>query len=473
MVFSSAIFLFIFLPVVLILYYLLPSRWRNALLLAASILFYTWGEPRFILILLASVTADYFVARAMDKRDGRARKQWLILSIILNLGLLAYFKYANFFIDNVQQFYRLLGLEPFAWHKVALPIGISFVTFQKISYMVDVYRRDHEPQRRWEILALYILMFPQLIAGPIIRYKDIVAQLQDRSANDTAENRMNGLFRFFVGLSKKVLIANVLAQQVDIIFATAPTDLATGTAWIGMLAYTLQIYFDFSGYSDMALGLGRLFGFSFPENFNFPYISQNFTEFWRRWHITLGSWMKDYLYIPLGGNRISTRRTYFNLVVVFLLSGLWHGAAWTFVVWGLYHGFFLVLDKLGFKDLLRKTGRIPAMLITFLFVMLGWVIFRSDSLTYAGAYMGRLFTFSNVADGILLDARFITVLIAASLLAFSGLLRSIEQKANELFNRSHSRSGWITIALILLLLYVLNGSALLAGGFNPFIYFRF
>lgn len=473
MVFSSAIFLFIFLPVVLILYYLLPSRWRNALLLAASILFYTWGEPRFILILLASVTADYFVARAMDKRDGRARKQWLILSIILNLGLLAYFKYANFFIDNVQQFYRLLGLEPFAWHKVALPIGISFVTFQKISYMVDVYRRDHEPQRRWEILALYILMFPQLIAGPIIRYKDIVAQLQDRSANDTAENRMNGLLRFFVGLSKKVLIANVLAQQVDIIFATAPTDLATGTAWIGMLAYTLQIYFDFSGYSDMALGLGRLFGFSFPENFNFPYISQNFTEFWRRWHITLGSWMKDYLYIPLGGNRISTRRTYFNLVVVFLLSGLWHGAAWTFVVWGLYHGFFLVLDKLGFKDLLRKKGRIPAMLITFLFVMLGWVIFRSDSLTYASAYMGRLFTFSNVADGILLDARFITVLIAASLLAFSGLLRSIEQKANELFNRSHSRGGWIIIALILLLLYVLNGSALLAGGFNPFIYFRF
>lgn len=473
MVFSSAIFLFIFLPVVLILYYLLPHRWRNVLLLAASILFYTWGEPRFILILLASITADYFISRAMNKREGKARKLWLACSIVLNLGLLAYFKYANFFIENVQHFYQLLDLEPFAWHKVALPIGISFVTFQKISYMVDVYRRDHEPQQRWELLALYILMFPQLIAGPIIRYKDIVAQLQDRSAYDTAENRMNGLFRFFVGLSKKVLIANVLAQQVDIIFATAPDSLSTGTAWIGMLAYTLQIYFDFSGYSDMALGLGRLFGFSFPENFNFPYISRNFTEFWRRWHITLGSWMKDYLYIPLGGNRISTRRTYFNLVVVFLLSGLWHGAAWTFVVWGLYHGFFLVLDKLGFKDLLRKTGRMPATAITFLFVMLGWVIFRSDSLTYAGAYLRRLFSFSCVADGIILDARFVTVLIAATLLAFSGLHNTIEQKANGLFNLNHHKSGWIIIAIIIFTLYVLNGSALLAGGFNPFIYFRF
>ena len=392
---------------------------------------------------------------------------------MLNLAILAYFKYANFFIDNVQQFYSWLGLVPFEWHKVALPVGISFVTFQKISYMVDVYRRDHEAQRRWDVLALYILMFPQLIAGPIIRYKEIVAQLKDRSATDTPDNRLHGLFRFLVGLSKKVLIANVLAQQVDIIFATAPGELAAGTAWIGMLAYTMQIYFDFSGYSDMALGLGRMFGFSFPENFNFPYISQSFTEFWKRWHITLGHWMKDYLYIPLGGNRKGEGRTYLNLVIVFFLSGLWHGAAWTFVVWGLYHGLFLILDKWGLRKLLDKMGKVPSVLLTFLLVMVGWVIFRADTIGYAVAYLGRLFTFAAPADGILLDTRFVVMLILATLLAFSGLIPSVEQRANKLFDKILTPRRAITVTVLAILLYVLNSSALLAGGFNPFIYFRF
>lgn len=473
MVFSSATFLFIFLPVVLVLYYLVPARWRNGILLAASLLFYSWSEPRFIALLLVSITADYFIARRMDLAEGGKRKGWLVGSLVLNLAILAYFKYANFFIDNVQQFYGWLGLVPFEWHKVALPVGISFVTFQKISYMVDVYRRDHEAQRRWDVLALYILMFPQLIAGPIIRYKEIVAQLKDRSATDTPDNRLHGLFRFLVGLSKKVLIANVLAQQVDIIFATAPGELAAGTAWIGMLAYTMQIYFDFSGYSDMALGLGRMFGFSFPENFNFPYISQSFTEFWKRWHITLGHWMKDYLYIPLGGNRQGEGRTYLNLVIVFFLSGLWHGAAWTFVVWGLYHGLFLILDKWGLRKLLDKMGKVPSVLLTFLLVMVGWVIFRADTLGYAVAYLGRLFTFAAPADGILLDTRFVVMLILATLLAFSGLIPSVEQRANKLFDKILTPRQAITVTVLAILLYVLNGSALLAGGFNPFIYFRF
>lgn len=473
MVFSSATFLFIFLPVVLVLYYLVPTRWRNGILLAASLLFYSWSEPRFIALLLVSITADYFIARRMDLAEGGKRKGWLAGSLVLNLAILAYFKYANFFIDNVQQFYSWLGLVPFEWHKVALPVGISFVTFQKISYMVDVYRRDHEAQRRWDVLALYILMFPQLIAGPIIRYKEIVAQLKDRSATDTPDNRLHGLFRFLVGLSKKVLIANVLAQQVDIIFATAPGELAAGTAWIGMLAYTMQIYFDFSGYSDMALGLGRMFGFSFPENFNFPYISQSFTEFWKRWHITLGHWMKDYLYIPLGGNRQGEGRTYLNLVIVFFLSGLWHGAAWTFVVWGLYHGLFLILDKWGLRKLLDKMGKVPSVLLTFLLVMVGWVIFRADTLGYAVAYLGRLFTFAAPADGILLDTRFVVMLILATLLAFSGLIPSVEQKANKLFDKILTPRRAITVTVLAVLLYVLNSSALLAGGFNPFIYFRF
>ncbi len=473
MVFSSATFLFIFLPVVLVLYYLVPARWRNGILLAASLLFYSWSEPRFIALLLVSITADYFIARRMDLAEGGKRKGWLAGSLVLNLAILAYFKYANFFIDNVQQFYGWLGLVPFEWHKVALPVGISFVTFQKISYMVDVYRRDHEAQRRWDVLALYILMFPQLIAGPIIRYKEIVAQLKDRSATDTPDNRLHGLFRFLVGFSKKVLIANVLAQQVDIIFATAPGELAAGTAWIGMLAYTMQIYFDFSGYSDMALGLGRMFGFSFPENFNFPYISQSFTEFWKRWHITLGHWMKDYLYIPLGGNRQGEGRTYLNLVIVFFLSGLWHGAAWTFVVWGLYHGLFLILDKWGLRKLLDKMGKVPSVLLTFLLVMVGWVIFRADTLGYAVAYLGRLFTFAAPADGILLDTRFVVMLILATLLAFSGLIPSVEQKANKLFDKILTPRRAITVTVLAILLYILNGSALLAGGFNPFIYFRF
>ena len=473
MVFSSATFLFIFLPVVLVLYYIVPARWRNGILLAASLLFYSWSEPRFIALLLGSITADYFIARRMDLAEGSKRKGWLAGSLVLNLAILAYFKYANFFIDNVQQFYGWLGLVPFEWHKVALPVGISFVTFQKISYMVDVYRRDHEAQRRWDVLALYILMFPQLIAGPIIRYKEIVAQLKDRSATDTPDNRLHGLFRFLVGLSKKVLIANVLAQQVDIIFATAPGELAAGTAWIGMLAYTMQIYFDFSGYSDMALGLGRMFGFSFPENFNFPYISQSFTEFWKRWHITLGHWMEDYLYIPLGGNRQGEGRTYLNLVIVFFLSGLWHGAAWTFVVWGLYHGLFLILDKWGLRKLLDKMGKVPSVLLTFLLVMVGWVIFRADTIGYAVAYLGRLFTFAAPADGILLDTRFVVMLILATLLAFSGLIPSVEQRANELFDRVLTLRGAVVVTVLAILLYILNSSALLAGGFNPFIYFRF
>lgn len=473
MVFSSATFLFIFLPVVLVLYYLMPAKGRNVWLLVASLLFYSWSEPRFIALLLVSITADYFIARAMDKAEGKKRNGWLAFSLVLNIGILAYFKYANFFIGNVQQFYSWLGLVPFEWHKVALPVGISFVTFQKISYMVDVYRRDHKAQRRWDVLALYILMFPQLIAGPIIRYKEIVAQLADRSAQDTPRNRFNGLYRFLIGLSKKVLIANVLAQQVDIIFATAPGELAAGTAWTGMLAYTMQIYFDFAGYSDMALGLGRMFGFSFPENFNFPYISRSFTEFWKRWHITLGNWMKDYLYIPLGGNRKGTARTHLNLVTVFFLSGLWHGAAWTFAIWGLYHGLFLVLDKWGLRKLLEKAGRIPSTLLTFLFVMIGWVIFRADTLGYAAEYIGRLFAFASPADGILLDTRFVAILIAATLCAFSGIFGKIESAVNGLYERSQTTTRAIVVALVMVALYVLNGSALLAGGFNPFIYFRF
>jgi len=473
MVFSSALFLFLFLPIVFLLYYLLPRKCQNVVLLIASILFYTWGEPRFILILLASITVDYFIAKALEHQSAKGKKRLLILSIVINLLILGYFKYANFFIDNVQQFYHWLGLTPFQWSAVALPIGISFVTFQKISYMIDVFRGDHEAQRRWDRLALYILMFPQLIAGPIVRYKDIADQLTLRDAQENYHTRLNGLFRFLVGLSKKVLIANVLAAQVDIIFGTAPETLATSTAWIGMLAYTMQIYFDFSGYSDMALGLGMMLGYRFPENFNFPYISQGFSEFWKRWHITLGKWMMDYLYIPLGGNRINKGRTLLNLAIVFLLSGLWHGSAWTFVVWGLYHGLFIILDKIGLQRWLQKMGRIPAIAITFLLVMIGWVIFRADTLAYATHYIERLFSCSNTFDNILIDSRFIFTLTLATGLSFIGAFTQIEHTTNRLFAMEHTNRQWLVIAFIILILFILDGSSLLSGGLNPFIYFRF
>lgn len=473
MVFSSAIFLFVFLPIVLGLYYCVSERFRNLILLLASLFFYTWGEPAFVLILLASITLDFFLAKRMAGQTAPHKKGILVFSLVVNVGLLAYFKYANFFVDNVQHICQWLGLTRLQWTNVALPIGISFVTFQKISYMIDVYRGDHEPQQRWDRLCLYILMFPQLIAGPIIRYKEIAEQLTDRFRYDTFAQRLNGFYRFLFGLSKKVLIANVLAEQVDVIFACTPTQLSASTAWLGMIAYSMQIYFDFSGYSDMALGLGAMFGFKFPENFNFPYLSKCFSEFWKRWHITLGQWMMDYLYIPLGGNRLGKKRMLFNLVVVFLLSGLWHGAAWTFVVWGLYHGLFLVLDKLGLKQALERVGSVPAMLITTLFVMIGWVIFRADTMTYAIGYIQRLFAFCPMVDQVVFNRRFFVVLCLSLLFAFSGVFPTISRIANNWFTHEHKPKYSIMLTIIALVLLVLNGSALLAGGFNPFIYFRF
>lgn len=473
MVFSSAIFLFFFLPVIFILYFLVPKKAQNILLLIASLLFYTWGEPRFILFVLASITIDYFIAKGMDTARLRGRKCGLAISLILNIGLLAYFKYANFFVENLQQWYRYFGLEPFAWSAVALPIGISFITFQKISYMVDVYRNTVRPQRKWHLLTLYILMFPQLIAGPIIRYNEIADQLTNRMANENTQDRLNGLFRFIIGLSKKVLIANVLAIQVEAVFATSPLALSTSTAWLGLLAYTFQIYFDFSGYSDMAIGLGQMLGFRFPENFNFPYIARSFTDFWHRWHITLSHWMKDYLYIPLGGNRVKIPRMYLNLIIVFFLSGLWHGAAWTFVMWGLYHGFFLILDKLCMKKWLQKAGSVPATLLTFLLVMIGWVIFRSDSLPAAGQYIGQLFSFKSIPDGIVFDNRFFVTLVVAAACSFAGLFGNLENFVNQWFALPHRFYVWILMAIVCAGFYLLNSCALLAGDLNPFIYFRF
>ena len=446
---------------------------KNWILLLGSLFFYSWGEPFFVMAVVAAIVADYFIARKMAASEGRKRKGLLAVSLVLNVGLLLYFKYANFFVANLQALYSLVGAQPFSWVEVALPVGISFITFQKISYMVDVYRGTVEPQRKLQDLMLYILMFPQLIAGPIVRYKDIAGQLADRKADDTYDRRVVGFSRFMFGLGKKVLIANVLAEYVDAVFAASPGDFSSGTAWIAILAYTFQIYFDFSGYSDMALGLGLMLGFRFPENFNFPYISQSITEFWRRWHITLSSWIKDYLYIPMGGNRVAVPRMYFNLVFAFFISGFWHGAAWTFIVWGLYHGFFLILDRLGLKKVLERIGKLPAVIFTFFVAMVGWIFFRADNLTYAFAYLRRMFAFDGRWDEFYCDRRFLFVFFVAVIGSFWGIFKKGEQFQYKFFAEQPERK-WLLVGFgMAVVLYVLCGGSLLAGGLNPFIYFRF
>jgi alginate O-acetyltransferase complex protein AlgI len=485
MVFSSALFLVLFLPVFLIGYYLLPQRLRNLWLMSASFFFYAWGAPKFVYIVLASILVDYFLVGKMAEADGK-RKKWLIAcSLVLNIGLLAYFKYANFFIDNMNSILRDLGAGQVAWTRIALPIGISFFTFQKITYSVDVYRDVHKPLKRLTDYAMYILMFPHLIAGPIVRFNLVADQIEDRRYNETLENHLMGFFRFIIGLSKKVLIANVLGNEADRIFAMAPGDLSSGAAWLGILAYAFQIYFDFSGYSDMAIGLALMIGFNFPENFNNPYISRSITEFWRRWHMTLGRFMREYLYIPLGGNRVSAARMYFNLWLVFLLSGLWHGAAWNFVAWGAFQGIFLIADKLFLLKILQKIGKVPAILVTFFITLIGWVLFRAENLTHAMQYLQSMFSFSRGSgEPVEFDQRFWILLGIAAVFSFMAVFSGNEQwqekvlrggEAGKIGRFGDWRVGNVGIWKIVfsVVFFILCLAAVISSGFNPFIYFRF
>lgn len=339
MVFSSIVFLLYFLPVFLLTYFLVPKKFKNTLILIASIFFYAWGAPKFIFVILITTFLDFHLVKWMDKTSSvTKRKLMLSLSVFINLGLLFYFKYSNFFIENVNEALSVFGVNNIHWTKLVLPIGISFYTFETITYVVDVYRKTHKPLTNFWDYQLYIILFPKLIAGPIVRYHDLADQIVDRK--ETIDDKLIGFYRFALGLGKKVLIANHMGLVADEIFAKDLSELDTMTAWVGSIAYTFQIYFDFSGYSDMAIGLARMMGFKFPENFDNPYTSKSITEFWRRWHMTLGSWMKNYLYIPLGGNKVNNLRLYMNLWLVFLVSGLWHGASWSFIFWGAYHGFF-------------------------------------------------------------------------------------------------------------------------------------
>lgn len=401
MVFSDPNFVFYFLPAVLAAYFILPKRWRNAVLLLASWAFYTAGSGALVVLLLASTVTDYVAGRVVGRGvldDNPTLVRWgVVFSIVLNIGLLAYFKYANFFVEQFNVISNELGGGTIPWTTIVLPIGISFYTFQSMSYTIDVARRRVSPIHNPFDFALYVALFPQLIAGPIVRFHEIAEEIPERNVrlNDFAE----GVVRFAHGLVKKVVIADAVALAVDPVFALEPGQLTTAAAWIGVLAYTVQIYFDFSGYSDMAIGLGRMFGFHFPENFRRPYSALSITDFWRRWHITLSNWFRDYLYIPLGGSRTSTGGTYRNLVIVFLVTGLWHGAAWTFVVWGAYHGALLTIERLTNQ---RPVGddapnSIPRRALTLLAVMVGWVMFRADSLTHAGGILTAMFTWSGMA----------------------------------------------------------------------------
>jgi alginate O-acetyltransferase complex protein AlgI len=472
MVFSSSLFLLYFLPAFLLLYFVVPHKLKNYVALIASVAFYAWGAPDFIFIVIGSIIIDFYLVKAMYHANLRRKRQLAGASIVLNVGLLAYFKYANFFIENVDWMLEQFGRDPVAWIHVALPIGISFFTFQKMTYTIDVYRGIHPPLNRLTDLALYILMFPQLIAGPIVRFNEIAHQLVDRRSNENVDNRITGFFRFCLGLGKKVMIANTLGAYADQVFAADPTQLAAITLWIGVLAYAFQIYYDFAGYSDMAIGLGRMLGFDFPENFNNPYISQNISEFWRRWHMTLGRWMRDYLYIPLGGSKVTALRMYFNLWLVFLISGLWHGAAWNFVVWGAFHGMFLVADRLFLLKFYKAIGKFPSVAITFLITLVGWVLFRADSMAQVWDYLGGMFSFRG-GETIFADRSIWFMIIFGGFFALWAYFPAIERWQTKLFAKEQKFGSILIMTLAAILLFIISLASITSSDFNPFIYFRF
>lgn len=477
MIFSSLTFLFVFLPVLLAAYYACPARHRNGVALLASGFFYAWGAPRFVIVLILSSLVDYALSRELPegRRSPAARQGVLAAAVALNIGLLLYFKYANFFVGEWNGWLARFGAAGVPWTAVALPIGISFFTFQKVSYLVDVYRGTARVARNAADYLLYVALFPQLIAGPIVRYHDVALQLIQR--DHTRARFFAGILRFCQGLGKKVLVANTMAEVADAAFGAAPASLSCGWAWVGVLAYAFQIYFDFSGYSDMAIGLGRLLGIEFLENFNRPYISRSITEFWRRWHISLSNWMREYLYIPLGGNRKGVARTYLNLWLVFLISGFWHGAAWNFVAWGAFHGFFLCLDKL-FTG--TRVARAPAWVgipVTFTLVLFSWVLFRAETLAHAMAYMGRMVDVFSAAPGVVaaieIGVRHQAMLVAALVLCFGP---AVKARAFDFMRLEPAQATLGQVAArfaVAMLLLAWSASVLATRTFNPFIYFRF
>ena len=467
MVFSSLIFLWMFLPIVLGMYFLTKESYRNVLLLAASLFFYAWGEPVYVLVMILSIVINYICGLKIGTEDETKRKRALVGGIVINLALLGVFKYSGFFMENVN---AVFGLEVEV-KKLPLPIGISFYTFQSISYLVDIYRRVCPPQKSLIKMGLFISFFPQLIAGPILKYYDIAAQIDNRKVSLPLFNQ--GAVRFLQGLAKKIIIANIMAKTADEIFALGINDISTPMAWIGIVAYTFQIYFDFSGYSDMAIGLGKMFGFHINENFNYPYIATSIKDFWRRWHISLSTWFKEYLYIPLGGNREGTLKTYRNLMIVFFLTGLWHGASWNFVIWGLFHGTFLVLERIfPIEKILHF--RLLKSVYTLLVVIVAWVFFRAETLGSAWAYLNRMFVpYDMESYSKYLSNEFVYVAVLA--LVSCGFGAMLYRGLFALIGRENWGSAVVRAVNPAFCAIIAYFSVLLLASntYNPFIYFRF
>jgi alginate O-acetyltransferase complex protein AlgI len=476
MVFTSILFLLLFLPIFLLVYHLSPHQNKNLVALVASLLFYIWGAPMFFWLLIPLLVGNfYIVQKTYLSENTQLRKTLLFSSLLINLGVLAYFKYANFFVENVNAVLAKFNITGISWVEVALPIGISFFTFQSITYTLDVYWGKHKPLERVSDYLLYILLFPQLIAGPIIRFNTIADEIKDRRQNFTTDYKLSGTYIFVIGLAKKVLIANQIGEQVDIVFSQVDT-LSTYASWVGVIAYSIQIYFDFSGYSDMAIGLGKMMGFNFPENFKNPYTAQSITDFWRKWHITLGAFMRDYLYIPLGGNRsIHEYRNYLNLVTVFLLSGLWHGASWNFVIWGAWHGIFLMLERAFLNNWLGKTPVFVRIGYSYIVVLIGWVFFRANTLPDAYHYLGKMFGGNTIGEVIPVDfeVNFYVFLVLGVVLSIITLWSVGKRLENFLFYAQYSIKQHVFMSVGALLFFVLSVSYIATSGFNPFIYFRF
>ena len=464
MVFSSILFLFYFLPAILILYYLAPKRRKNAVLFFGSLFFYAWGEPVYVLLLIFSTIFNYFIGLEIEKSDENKKRKKTVLTIgvVLNLVLLVAFKYTNFLIEML----NAVLVHDIPPAKITLPIGISFFTFQTISYIVDVYRKNAKAQKNYIAFGTYVALFPQLIAGPIVRYNSIDEQLFRR--RETIEGFTKGTICFVIGLAKKVLIANNIGLLWESINQTAITELSVMSAWLGIVAYALQIYFDFSGYSDMAIGLGKMFGFEFEKNFDYPYIANSITDFWHRWHISLSTWFKEYVYIPLGGNRVGKVRLYFNLLIVWTLTGVWHGAGVNFVAWGLYYALILILEKSFLNKILDKLPSVLRILYSFILVLVGWVFFASVNMEGAIEYLKVMFAIgkNNIVDGMFLyNLRSYATLLLTGLIAMLPYPKMLWKKCVGEKN---------SVALILVILALLVCTAYLVdSSYNPFLYFRF
>lgn len=455
-------------PITFITYYIVPFKFKNAVCLAASLVFYAWGDPIYIFLMVASIIMNYVFGVLLGKTEHKRRRKLLLaLTVVANIGALGVFKYAGFFVESISYLFDWNLPVP----QIRLPLGISFYTFQAMSYVIDVYRKDAKPQNNLFKVALYVTAFPQLVAGPIVRYTTVMDQIEYReiSLNKVAE----GIFRFVIGLAKKVLLANTLGSIADQIFAIANVELSVGTAWLGIISYALQIYFDFSGYSDMGIGMGKMLGFDFEENFNYPYVSVSITDFWRRWHMSLGTWFRDYLYIPLGGSRKGTLIQIRNILIVWATTGLWHGADWTFVLWGLYYGCLLIVEKLSNRIL----ARIPVSIrwaTTMLLVLVGWVFFRAGSIQQAIQYLSKLVGIRNSWT----DQQFNLMLhdnwyiILAACIGATAVVKSTAMKLISKF-RMEKYPTWLIRATVVCCLLFLCTIFLVNSTYNPFIYFRF